>query len=692
MLDDTDYNVAGKGQEPGRKPRSRLDRPCDLCRRHKHLCAIEIKGQPCLGCKARNVTCTFDLPTTARKRKRPDPIAADMSSGTNQVLGNVETDSLSSSRRQHDLAWSPTAAISTNFSSSQSSTLGYPQQSIRTGSDLNSASIIFNKGLVGGFQSQHDGNLDENDIWSEQGAELPLNHHASLDMNENDGQESHFIGSGAISNFVHNPTSSFTVPQIYGILSFRQVSSDPALPVFFVKHPALLYGRTLNSSRAIYDKVCSLCEPYCQDISSKTLFTIQQMLLPALPIVNSKRLETSSLGHSGSGPIPYAILTGLIAHSTAYIPEIRAIHQDLWHRALLALDDEYRQPRLATLQLALLQLYSRPPERGENSGQLTIGLARAIGTAHLLGLHMDPTDWSLPRWEIRLRKRIWWSLVIQDKWRALLFGRPSYLHTATHTVQIPTMSDGDWGNLTSPTDRISMSTFIATCQLTIVVELAQVNLNLPPSALWVSSIGSSAEKYPTGVHSFHLSYLGLTVFIRRLILDSVSADMPLQAVSALSLAYQSCQEVIHMITSLTLSDQETYWAPYTSHHISNTVALLLRVAARSQVSVPEVYGNAINAVSSFVRLLTQRYHDNPWDVVGTALRRLASLLLLAYQDFPEIRDSYRDVAFVLHLPVIDDVQPQRTGIPPLEHEELELISQLINDPDWLTALGLWNDS
>jgi len=110
---------------------------------------------------------------------------------------------------------------------------------------------------------------------------------------------------------------------------------------------------------------------------------------------------------------------------------------------------------------------------------------QATGAAHLLGLHLDPTNWMLPRWEISLRKRLWWSLVIQDKWRALLYGRPSKwvthhplsdhlltdsLQRSNHRVSLPTIDDGDWGKYASPSDRLSFETFIATCKLTKLIE------------------------------------------------------------------------------------------------------------------------------------------------------------------------------------------------------------------------------
>lgn len=92
------------------------------------------------------------------------------------------------------------------------------------------------------------------------------------------------------------------------------------------------------------------------------------------------------------------------------------------------MEDEFRLPRIQTVQLALLILTctssgicvslladdSRVARPAINSGQNTILTTRAIGAAQLIGLHIDPTDWKLPRWERNLRKRIMWGLIIHE--------------------------------------------------------------------------------------------------------------------------------------------------------------------------------------------------------------------------------------------------------------------------------------
>lgn len=120
--------------------------------------------------------------------------------------------------------------------------------------------------------------------------------------------------------------------------------------------------------------------------------------LPAYPIMSSSRLKTAFAergAHSGDGSTPYAVLTAILAHTTTYVrssltlsapnsltdfdsprtqlPTLRPHHKSIWNLVLDSMEDEYRQPRLQTLQLALLVLTSRPTL---NSGQNSIGIAR----------------------------------------------------------------------------------------------------------------------------------------------------------------------------------------------------------------------------------------------------------------------------------------------------------------------------
>lgn len=79
-----------------------------------------------------------------------------------------------------------------------------------------------------------------------------------------------------------------------------------------------------------------------------------------------------------------------------------------------------RSSKVSDIQAGLLFL-QRPRH---DSWRLT---AQLVAMAEDVGLHRDCTHWQIPDWEKGARKRAAWALFIQDKWGALVHGRPSHI-------------------------------------------------------------------------------------------------------------------------------------------------------------------------------------------------------------------------------------------------------------------------
>ncbi|KAI1301055.1 fungal-specific transcription factor domain-containing protein [Xylaria venustula] len=93
-----------------------------------------------------------------------------------------------------------------------------------------------------------------------------------------------------------------------------------------------------------------------------------------------------------------------------------------------SLADAMWRPKLSTVQAGLL--LSQRPE-----GDQWAPTAQLVAIAQELGLHLDCTHWKIPPWEKGLRKRLAWALYMQDKWGALVHGRPSHIFSSNWTVQ-----------------------------------------------------------------------------------------------------------------------------------------------------------------------------------------------------------------------------------------------------------------
>ncbi|KAL8691401.1 MAG: hypothetical protein Q9218_003367 [Villophora microphyllina] len=91
-------------------------------------------------------------------------------------------------------------------------------------------------------------------------------------------------------------------------------------------------------------------------------------------------------------------------------------------------ENSLARPTLSTIQTGIL-LMQRP---GVDTRTLN---SQLVSAAYEIGLHLDCTPWALTDTERSLRKRLAWALYMQDKWCALLHGRPSQIPSSHWAVK-----------------------------------------------------------------------------------------------------------------------------------------------------------------------------------------------------------------------------------------------------------------
>ncbi len=116
----------------------------------------------------------------------------------------------------------------------------------------------------------------------------------------------------------------------------------------------------------------------------------------------------------------------------AHLPRPNVRELERLVRTTLA-DAMYR-PKLSTVQAGLL--LSQRPE-----GDQWAPTAQLVAIAQELGLHLDCTNWKIPPWEKGLRKRLAWGMYMQDKWGALVHGRPSHIFAPNWAVPMLAQND-----------------------------------------------------------------------------------------------------------------------------------------------------------------------------------------------------------------------------------------------------------
>jgi hypothetical protein len=124
--------------------------------------------------------------------------------------------------------------------------------------------------------------------------------------------------------------------------------------------------------------------------------------------------------------LPFMLYDDLLATTIVHSPP--PAHQ-LFRIAWMATTQELHTPRLATLQACLLLLQRAPTNRYTTDTPWKTSLVGwTVSLAQILGLTRECGDWtSIPTWEMTLRKRLWYSVFIMDKWASLGAGMPSHI-------------------------------------------------------------------------------------------------------------------------------------------------------------------------------------------------------------------------------------------------------------------------
>ncbi|KAJ5601224.1 hypothetical protein N7510_010758 [Penicillium lagena] len=293
-------------------------------------------------------------------------------------------------------------------------------------------------------------------------------------------------------------------------------------------------------------------------------------VFPALPVISRSQLGLTSptcqlpeLTTLAKVPVLllaaiYAAAFPFVAHDD-YLCVLNTYNASpvemLWRMVYEIISEEIHTPHLAVLQAALLYLHKKPVGEVQytmaDTPFIWSFVGQIVGLACSLGLHIECRMWGISPWEKRLRRRLWWAVYAEDKWRSLLMGRPPYIHPAEWDVS--ELDEGDflvgprYGFSTCACDtEIPFRYLVNLCQ--IAEEIYEIfytlkasqclNANFSASAelgqmllekmnVWYSSLPDTFRlpnwsksvhglaPYPT---SIHFAYLLLVVFVYRAML------------------------------------------------------------------------------------------------------------------------------------------------------------------------------
>ncbi|KAI1741569.1 transcription factor TamA [Xylaria scruposa] len=248
-------------------------------------------------------------------------------------------------------------------------------------------------------------------------------------------------------------------------------------------------------------------------------------------------------------------------------PNVRGLERLI--RSSLA--DAMWRPKLSTVQAGLL--LSQRPE-----GDQWAPTAQLVATAQELGLHLDCTHWKIPPWEKGLRKRLAWALYMQDKWGALVHGRPSHIFSSNWIVQ--PLAPNDFSEADCDEDDIEGKEEIERGRTLFVqmVYLSQVLAEILETFYTLQAMQNVTAAGPQGTHlvlslakpiqlKLKEWYAALPATIRMdsSFLGSPIATSRLSSIGYLHLAYFATEITLHRRIIRALASDSQAIDPYLEH-------------------------------------------------------------------------------------------------------------------------------
>ncbi|KAJ6132614.1 transcriptional regulator family: Fungal Specific TF [Penicillium samsonianum] len=610
--------------------RSHTRPACVPCRRRKSRCKLEPHIAACLMCRAHGTECTF--PNGKAK-------------STPQKRYSTETSPL----LPHPTLRTPIAAA----------------QSLNRAPPVVAASPQFS--IV--TQAQND-------------KDTPL----SL---EADDDNPHILGPAVTgdNHVLADYLSNISGGQ--GIREIRPVEpGSSSSPVIFTKVQKKPLGLMVNSSPALHklQTIEKLVEPWGPHLIDIYLRKIN----PCLPLLeeSSFRVQYTNARHR----ISPALLACLYAHvltqwqhdpllSRERCPDVRFV----WNLAIEASYSElHASAGISTIKAILLDVGGRPTTSMTGNG---VRLGSAVALCHSLGLNRNPLPWDIPREEKHLRMKIWWSILLHDRWSSLAYGTPPHIRRSQYDVPLPISEYlSDWER-----DHEANAVFIELMNLTDVLDhcLEQVysirietqgptrNLELELNK-WVDSLTGDIRKIIIrgsnlnipGASNLRLAYLATRLLLRRIDLDRERQAPDPNAehmANRVMEARRTAEDIVVLVQELGEAQLGDFWLPVVAFTFSATVTFLIRCALETEQAAGLAQSGSLRMASDLLDSLRSHHKNFGWDLGDICLAQHSDVIDKLLRSDPPVENSEETNVelrqpFVPDMAFLDDMFPSTWDI------------------------------
>ncbi|PWY74881.1 hypothetical protein BO83DRAFT_407755 [Aspergillus eucalypticola CBS 122712] len=445
----------------------------------------------------------------------------------------------------------------------------------------------------------------------------------------------------------------FTVPDNRrpGLMHTSSKSSRLMQQVLFNTIPRRPLG--VYSNQSLPSIKCELIEKYLEPATKDVVGLFFECANICFPVFDEASFMNAYCTRKEE--ISPALLCNLYANSLIYwdnSPQLRSTRTPdiryIWNQANEALHSElFLCPGISTVLAMLLNVCGRPSTSIFGNGGM-VGTAVALSNA--LGLNRDPSQWNISALEKGFRIRVWWLVVIHDRWCSLAYGTPLQIHRTQYDVPFPTM-DYVLSSPGMPSHEAAASIFIAFTTLTEVLgqyleyiyhvsSLVRKTISSLSHLLtnWEDSLDTKTrhiihrgtDLITPGAANLRLAYLSVKLLLRRIALDldddqtetSNIDNMNDSTSSSVSFTQveRVAEEIVHLLRG--------FWIPVQAYSLTSATTFLLRSGLRRvrSHSVERGKNPPLELAKEMIATLQSHRQLTGWDLGDDCLSKCGVLV------------------------------------------------------------------
>ena len=381
----------------------------------------------------------------------------------------------------------------------------------------------------------------------------------------------------------------------------------------------------------------------------KLLAIYFEHLYPAFPVFDEQWFVTKM---SDKQPMPHTFLVNFVAYVLFYwnlgselMLHTRPDQDFAWSVAVQAMIADIQKGDLPTILTTVVNVAGRPSKGFVNN---MTSIARAVAISNSCGLNHDCQEWKMAEVDKKLRWKVWWTVLIHDRWLNFAQGTPPHINKAHYDVPLPTVEllAGDKINIQK--HHRAAECYIEFCKLTEIIgdvlpliyhirsgndnvaaeqtSRSEIELNRwhQSRPKWINYHDFDSRPLVPGLVNLQLSYLAVRMLLRRLAWHEICQREADPSPSWLDSCLDAAENIVRFLCSLKPIDLNGFWLPYNAHHFTSAVTLMLRCGL--QTSDLSVRKRSLAGARTLVDCLRRFKDEHNWDLAETALAQSENVL------------------------------------------------------------------